>query len=87
MWKHPCAACMGLMISGVRAVFNMNSCPLFPQCLLAFTPLVRGGTGVVMARGCVGYGAPWCLLIQALITFLYSQIYQPFCIVYAFFLE
>ena len=29
MWKHPCAACMGLMIFGVRAVFNMNSCPSF----------------------------------------------------------
>ena len=37
MWKHPCAACIGLMIFGVRAVFNTDCCRLFPQCLLAFT--------------------------------------------------
>ena len=63
MWKHPCAACIGLMIFGVRAVFNTPLSSVFT----GLYPLVGGGTGVVMARGCIGYGA-LCLLIQTLIS-------------------
>ena len=38
----------GLIIFGVRAVFSMDVCHLFPQCKLAVIPLIGGVTDVVV---------------------------------------
>ena len=32
----------GFNIFGARAVFSMDACHLFPQCVLALIPLIRG---------------------------------------------
>ena len=32
----------GFNISGARAVFGMDACCLFPQCVLAIIPLIGG---------------------------------------------
>ena len=47
-WECPCVASVGLIYFGVRAVFNMYICLLFPQCMLAIIPLIGGVTDVVV---------------------------------------
>ena len=42
-------------IFGARAVFIMDNCCLFSQCVLAIIPLIGGVTGVVVTRACTGY--------------------------------
>ena len=37
-------------IFGVRAVFSMDSCRVFPPCVLAIVPLMGAVTGVVVTR-------------------------------------
>ena len=54
MWECPCVACMGLVFFGARAVFSMDACHLFPQCVLADIPLIGGVTGVVVTRAHTG---------------------------------
>ena len=39
-------------IFGVRAVFDMDACHVFPQCVLAVIPLIGGVIGVVVTRAC-----------------------------------
>ena len=46
---------MGLIIFVVRAVFNIDVCHLFLQCMLLIIPLIRGVTEVVVTRVCPGY--------------------------------
>ena len=46
MWECPCVASMGLTFIGVRAVFIIYVCHLFPQCMLAIIPFIRGVTDV-----------------------------------------
>ena len=55
MWECPCVACMGLVFFGVKAVFSVDACHLFPQCMLAVIPLTGGVTDVVLTRACTGY--------------------------------
>ena len=55
MWERPCVACVGLIFFGVRAVFSMDACHPFPQCMLAIIPLMGGVTDVVVTRACTGY--------------------------------
>ena len=52
---YPCIASVGLIFFGVRAVFSVDACCLFPQCILAIIPLIGGVTGVVVTRACTGY--------------------------------
>ena len=47
MREHSCIARMGLIFFGMRAVFGLDPCSLFPQCLLAIIPLIGG----VQVRG------------------------------------
>ena len=51
----------------MRAVFGVDSCCLFPQCMPATVPLIGGVTGVVAARACPGYwsGLPPCSVVVA----------------------
>ena len=49
-----CSLCE-FSIFGVRAVFSMDACHVFPQCVLAVIPLIGGETAVVMIRDCTGY--------------------------------
>ena len=42
MWEHPFVACVGLTFFGVRGVFGLDACHLFPQHVLAITPLIGG---------------------------------------------
>ena len=58
MWERPCVVSMGLMFFGVRAVFSMDACHVFPQCMLDVIPLIGGVTGVVVTRACTGYQVP-----------------------------
>ena len=37
-------------IFGARSVFSMDACHLFPQCVLAISPLLAGVTAVVVIR-------------------------------------
>ena len=56
MWKHACTARVGLILIffGVRVVFSIDVCHLFPQCMLASIPSIGGVTDVV-TRSCTGY--------------------------------
>ena len=54
MWEHPCVAYMSLVFF-VRAVFGVNACHLFPQCMLAIIPLIGDVTYVVVTRAFSGY--------------------------------
>ena len=45
----------GFNIFGVKAVFSMDACRLFPLCMLAIIPLLGGVTGFVVTRACTGY--------------------------------
>ena len=47
MWECPCVACVDLIFFGARAVFSMDACHLFPQCMLATNLLIGGVTGVM----------------------------------------
>ena len=44
-----------LIFFGVKAVFSMDACHVFPQCILAVIPLIGGVTDVVVTRACTGY--------------------------------
>ena len=55
MWEHPCVACVSLIFFGERAVFSMDACCLFPQCMLAIILLIGGETGILVTRACTGY--------------------------------
>ena len=56
MWECSCVAFVGLIFFGARAVFSLDACHLFPQCMLAVViPLLGGVTGVVVTRTCTGY--------------------------------
>lgn len=35
MWEYPWVACMGYYFFGLRAVFALDACCLFPQCVQA----------------------------------------------------
>ena len=48
-----CSLC-GFNIFDVRAVFCMDACHVFLQCVLAVIPLIGGVTGVVVTRACTG---------------------------------
>ena len=50
MWGCPCVACVGLIFFGERAVFIMDACHLFPQCMLAIIPMVGGVIDTVVTR-------------------------------------
>ena len=41
-------------IFGARAVFSMDACHVFLQCVLAIFPLVGGVIFVVVTRACTG---------------------------------
>ena len=41
-------------IFGAKAVFSMDDCHVFPQCVLALIPLIGGVIGVVVTRACTG---------------------------------
>ena len=53
MWECPCVACVGLIFFGARAVFSMDACHLFPQCMTVI-PLIGGVTEVVVTRALIG---------------------------------
>ena len=40
----------GFNVSGARAVFILDVCRLFPQCMLSIFLLIRGVNGVVVTR-------------------------------------
>ena len=46
MWECLCVACVGLIIFGVRAVFSIDACHLFPQLMLAVIALIGSVTDV-----------------------------------------
>ena len=48
MWEHPCVVSVCLIFFGVRAVFLMDVCHIFPQCMLAVSPLIGSVTDVVV---------------------------------------
>ena len=54
MWEYAFVASVGLIFFGVRAVFSMDACHLFSQCMLAIVPLIRGVTDVV-TTACTGF--------------------------------
>ena len=76
MWECPCVTCIGLIcflgffFFGVRAVFGMDDCRLFPHCMLAVMPLIGGLTGVVVTLACPGYraGAPLCSVVVTVLS-------------------
>ena len=39
---------------GARAVFSMDACHIFPQCVLAVIPLIGGVIGLVVTRAFTG---------------------------------
>ena len=47
LWKHPFVVCVGFMLFGTRAIFSIDVCHLFPQCVLAIIPLIGGVTDLV----------------------------------------
>ena len=54
MEEHPYVACVGLIFFDVRAVFGVDSCCLFPQCMLASVlwrpePALYIGQGFLLA--------------------------------------
>ena len=53
-------------IFSASAVFNMDICHVFPQCVLAIIPLIGGVTGVVMTVGCSAGPPLCCVVITAL---------------------
>ena len=55
---------MGLILFGVRAVFSIDACHLFPRCMLIIIPLI-GMTDVVVTRPWPEYlmGPPLCSVI------------------------
>ena len=55
MWERPGVACVDLICFGVRAVFSIDFCHLFSQCMLAVILLIGGVTNVVVTRACNGY--------------------------------
>ena len=55
MWESTSVACEGLIFFGERAVFCIDVCHLFTQCILAAIPLIGGVTDVVVTRACTGY--------------------------------
>lgn len=65
MEEHPSVACVGLRFFDVRAVLGVDSCCLFPQCMLVSVPLIGGVTGVVAAGACPGCwsGLPPCSVV------------------------
>ena len=68
MWEYPCMAYVHLIIFGARAVFSMDACHLFPQCMLAVIPLIGDVTDVVVTRACTRYcvGLIYSLVVTAL---------------------
>ena len=48
---------LGFHIFGVRAVFRVHDCHLFPQHMLAVSPLLGGVTGAVVPIAYTGCGA------------------------------
>ena len=38
LWEHPFVVCVGLMLFGTRAIFSIDVCHLFSQCVLAIPP-------------------------------------------------
>lgn len=42
-------------IFGVRAICSMDTCHLFPQCMLAIIPLIGGATDAVVIGSSAGY--------------------------------
>ena len=57
MWEHPCVVYVGLTFFGVRVVFSIDDCHLFPQCMLAIIHLIGGLSAVLVTRTCSGYCA------------------------------
>ena len=55
MWGCPCVACLGLIFFGMGAVFSIDACHVFPQCMFVLIPLIGGVTDVVVTRACTGY--------------------------------
>ena len=55
MYTCPYIACVILIFFSVRAVFSMDVCHVFPQCMLAVIPLIGGLAGAVVTRSCTGY--------------------------------
>ena len=41
LWECPFVACMDLIFFGVRVVFSIDVCHLFPPCMLAIIPSDR----------------------------------------------
>lgn len=46
---------MGLIFFGVRAVFNVDACRLFPQCMLAIIPFIVCVADAVVTKAYSGY--------------------------------
>ena len=42
----------GVDIADANAVFSMDDCCFFPQCVLAFIPLICDVTGLTVIRTC-----------------------------------
>ena len=40
LWKHPFVVCVGFMLFGTRAIFSIDVCHLFSQCVLAVILLI-----------------------------------------------
>ena len=57
-------------IFGARAIFSMDSCLVFPQCVLAIIPLI-GNVIVVVTRACTGC-LVWPPLCSVVVTALFD---------------
>lgn len=60
------------------AMFSMDVCCLFPQCMLASIPLIIG-VADVMARACIRYwvGAPLCFVVVNALSRAVSTPFPP----------
>lgn len=52
MWEGTCIAYMSLIFFCLRAVFSMDPCHIFPQCVQVIIPLTDDVIGVVMTAAC-----------------------------------